>query len=124
LSKQLENEIGTNIHFGLDLSNFAQEVWGLDKEAVEKALAMPITLHGSEAEAFRLGEGSADDGVQRAFVAISSRLLNEAAKELGGEDNGSFTDTFASARTPPADLGEVCRTSSIPGSPFFPTVPL
>ncbi|TEB27494.1 hypothetical protein FA13DRAFT_872772 [Coprinellus micaceus] len=55
---------------------------------------MPITLHESKAEAFRLGEGSADDSVQRAFVAISSRLLNEAAKELGDEDNGSFTDTF------------------------------
>ncbi|TEB26069.1 hypothetical protein FA13DRAFT_1795924 [Coprinellus micaceus] len=55
---------------------------------------MPITLHESKAEAFRLGEGSADDSVQRAFVAISSRLLNEAAKELGDKDNGSFTDTF------------------------------
>ena len=53
---------------------------------------MSIALEAGEADAF--GEGSTDDSLHRSFLIASSRMLKEAAKELGDEENGTFTDTF------------------------------
>ncbi|TEB16002.1 hypothetical protein FA13DRAFT_1804799 [Coprinellus micaceus] len=92
LFQQLENEIGTNIHLGVDLSKFSQEVWGLDKEIFDKVLAMPMALEKMDVEKYR--ECTKDDDLHKSFLDISGQLLRDVSKELGDEENETFTDTF------------------------------
>ncbi|TEB26048.1 hypothetical protein FA13DRAFT_1737700 [Coprinellus micaceus] len=89
-----------DVHLGVDLSRFAQEVWGLEKAAAEKILDMTVTpsLDSGESHwAENLGQGTNDDSDahgHKSFLDLCASLLRDASKELGDEENAAFSDTF------------------------------
>ncbi|KAJ3531650.1 hypothetical protein NMY22_g8060 [Coprinellus aureogranulatus] len=54
LFQQLEKEIGSNIHLGVDLAKFAHEVWGIEKDAVDKILSISVAFDEAEKESLRV----------------------------------------------------------------------
>ncbi|KAJ3546569.1 hypothetical protein NMY22_g2002 [Coprinellus aureogranulatus] len=44
--QRLEKGTGRNIHSGVEIANFAREIWGIETDVADKLLSMPIELDG------------------------------------------------------------------------------
>lgn len=76
----LEKKIGKYRHRNVDVLKFAHHVWGLDVEAGERLLAMPITLDESDVTAYR--RCTQEDDLHAPFLMFSKALIMAAVKEL------------------------------------------
>ncbi|KAJ3538969.1 hypothetical protein NMY22_g4949 [Coprinellus aureogranulatus] len=90
--QRLEKGIGGKIHSGVDISKFAEEVWGIEADVVDKLLSTPIELGGGKLANYE--QCTNDEDRHRAFFSICEFLLEAAYRRLDIELCDSFRDTF------------------------------